>query len=209
MEQIKTNAECLNHYLEELKTASDFSAILINSKGVRFHMLKEYNRLYCLLVPNLPVDDLKNAQLIKAGFHEKFPKINYEMEFGLENKTLIIEKTLLAMNQILQIEIGRIWRFEINPGMMVIRANEAELPTGIRREKKLLKNRSIPRRLFKFILSKTGFAILAAIMVFLLQFKLSDDLKISIILGIITFPAFLLVIKIKEVLNTFFKTLFD
>lgn len=194
----------LDLHLEQLKNSNNFSAVRIITRGVRIHLLKENsNKIYCLLVPNDVLDSQRNKQLIDIGFNEKFPKINYDIEFLMCNRSEVIDKIVFVLNNILDIEKERSWRFEINPEMAVIKANEPEVPIKIRRQIHLKQNISFIRRFAKFIFSALGFSIMASIVVFLIFFQDGEIIK-SLTIAILTIPTFYLSVRLQKLLKQLF-----
>ncbi len=103
-----------------------------------------------------------------GGWIEKFALTNFEKTYDLNSVDLIIIEVNNIFIEVLRVPQNRIWRFETNPGMMVVNANEISLDAKTRTERNKSQANSIFNRFLKA-----------------LSFSFSNNIRFSIITSII------------------------
>lgn len=146
---MNTNQQTLFAYLNKLKQSSVFSDIIIETLGIRLHLLKDNNeKIYCLVVPDKPLNYSSVKKFEELGFQEKFKKINFIRFFSLHNLDEVVEIIEKVLSDILRVPENRQWRFDLTRGMALLKSNNPEMPNSLRR--KMIKERNNkPLNIFK------------------------------------------------------------
>lgn len=119
------NKNNLDHWLRDLNKRPIYNSLQIISKGNSLYILKESIETYWLLiVPSEPLGENASTELINRGFQEKHPKINYTKTICLNNEDgieQVKEEIEYIFHNILKVETDRLWRFEIQSGMKILK----------------------------------------------------------------------------------------
>lgn len=103
--------------------------------GNLIYILNDGNAFYTLLVPNEKLSGNVSDQILKLnGWVEKFTQTNYHKSCDLYSVDTITKEVNYILTEILKTPATRKWRFETNPGMMVVKAEEISLNAATRRE---------------------------------------------------------------------------
>ena len=182
MKNINPNIEILKNNLLTIKDKGKSYCITITTMGNLFYILNDGQGFYLLLVPNKKLTQQSSTELLKLNeWNEKFHLTNYHKTFDSLSIDIIISEIEIIFRNILKIPDNRKWRFEVNSGMMVVKANEISLDATSRRENNKLEANTPLRKFLK-----------------LLFYPFSTNLKMSITVTIILGIIFVLKEKSKN-----------
>ena len=182
MKNINPNIEILKSHLLTIKDKGKSYCITITTMGNLFYILNDGQGFYLLLVPNKKLTQQSSTELLKLNeWKEKFHLTNYHKTFDCLSIDIITSEIEIIFKNILKIPDTRKWRFEVNSGMMVVKANEISLDATSRRENNKLKANTPIRKFLK-----------------ILFYPFSTNLRISIIVTIILGVIFIFKEKSKN-----------
>lgn len=129
------NIETLKKHLVTIKDKGKSYCITINTVGHLIYILNDGIGLYVLLVPNnkLTIED-SHKVLNLEGWTEKFLLINFHKSYEMNSIDILLSEIEKILIDVLRIPKERNWRFEVNSGMMIVKANEISLDAATRRE---------------------------------------------------------------------------
>ena len=196
------NKEILLEKIESLIKKSTYSSLEVYTKGNKLYLLKDINsKIYVLFIPNHPLDSLKKRKIIELGFKEIWENINYEKSISYINKDVILNlcnEIEFILNNILNIDYNRTWRYEFATGMAVLKDNSTPLSTQsvlmVKNKKKL--------KIKRIFFNNYMYALLLGLFILMSLFNKGLIEKISLFSILITFfISFILVYAISFIGN--------
>jgi hypothetical protein len=152
MESTHNNLEFLKQLLQEIKEKGKSHCVTITSMGNLLYILNDGFNFYVLLVPNKKLSPNLSQKILQIeGWAEKFALTNYHKTYDIDFCNLVINEVNKIFIEVLRVPQNRIWRFETNPGMMVVKAHEISLDAKTRRERNKIKANSILRHSLKLL----------------------------------------------------------
>ena len=210
MESTHNNILILKQQLEIIREKGKSHCVSITTLGNLIYVLNDGFSFYVLLVPNKKLSQILSDKILRiGGWIEKFALTNYEKTYNFNSVDLIITEVNNIFTEVLRVPQNRNWRFETNPGMMVVKANEISLDAETRRERNKSQANSILDRFLKALSfpfsNNIRFSIIASIILatIILILKHSknesvDTLTLSIILGFCPFLYVILQLKYPD-----------
>ena len=153
MTNISTNIATLRQNLLAIKEKGESSCITISTIGNLLYVLNDGIGFYVLLVPNKKLTQQLSLQILQiSGWTEKFSLTNYHKSFEIYSIDMIAREIENIFIDVLKIPTTRKWRFEVNSGMMIVKANELAMDAASRREINKVRANSPLRRIIKFLI---------------------------------------------------------
>lgn len=119
------NKENLIYWITDLSKRPIYNSLKIISKGNTLYLLKEMGEVYwILIVPSKPLEEQTSIELINLGFQERHSRINYTKTLKINNdnvKEQIKDEIDYILHNLLKVEKERLWRFEIQSGMKILK----------------------------------------------------------------------------------------
>jgi hypothetical protein len=152
MRRTNPNIEKLENHLVTINDKGKSYCITITTLGHLIYILNDGIGRYVLLVPNkkFSIEDY-NKILNLEGWTEKFTLTNFHKNYDTLSNNILLNEIEIILNDILNVPTERNWRFEVNSGMMVVKANEISLDATTRRENNKAKANKPLRRILKYM----------------------------------------------------------
>jgi len=186
-----SNKDILITRLKDLITKPDYTSLEVYSKGNRIYLLKDSTfRIYILIVPQAPLNEIQRNSLINLGYKELWGKVNYEKYFDNSDSSSLrklVDNIASIFIEIFKVEPERKWRYDLNSGMAVLKDNRTPLLTASERFKKGKRKDSTLKLLFNDITYSLALSVLIFIGLFDKNLIESFTIKISLIVFSISF----------------------
>ncbi|MFA7379964.1 MAG: hypothetical protein WC150_05845 [Bacteroidia bacterium] len=152
MTEKNSNIDILRTHLATIKDKGKSYCITINTIGHLYYILNDGKGFYVLLVPNQKLTIEKSHKILNlTGWTEKFSLTNYHKYYDISSIDILLDEIENISINILRVPTERNWRFEVNSGMMVVKAHEISLDATSRRE--INKANTPLRRILKYLTS--------------------------------------------------------